>query len=292
MGNKQAYFDYLTRRLDSGESKNVVIATAVDVIRRQLEQKNKVVVLDVGCFSGAMLNRICQELPTATRKGVIWVGIDNDKEAMQHGAEKYGIVTYTEANLEQKLPLVKQYDVIILCNVLHELFPDDDLVVRKSKIGGKYKQIADLLVERGVLILLDGIRPDDSDDEIEVELVNSEWGDNFERLVGEYKAAKLSGERISAKEIKTNKFTLAVFLTKARYLGKEYWDSEAKQLYQYFTAHDFEDMVKTAEMQLERIEPQHLEQDKVREMIEDISIGVELPAKNILVVAKKIGTSN
>lgn len=287
MTDKSAYFDYLTRRLDNGESKNVVISTTIGIIKKLLENRTNLRMLDVGCFSGAMLNRIYRELPEDLRSRMSLMGVDSDREAMQYGGNKYGLITYVEANLEGKIPLVKQFDVIILCNVLHELFPNDDLVKRRNKIKKVYKQLADLLVDGGQLILLDGIKPDDFDSKVKIELISEEWGNKFERLVKEYSAVELYGKRLSAKKVMTDKFALSVFLTKARYLDEEYWKSEAAQLYQYFTARDFEEMVEYAGMKLVLIEPQAVDGNVAGKMIEKISVEVDLPAKNVLVVADK-----
>lgn len=287
MTDRSAYFEYLTRRLDSGESKNIVISTTVETIVKLLKDKKKLQVLDVGCFSGAMLNRIYQELPNDLRNRVHLTGIDSDKEAMRYGAKKYKNIAFFEANLEEKISLVNRFDVVILCNVLHELFPNKSIEVRKDKIKKIYKQISDLLVEGGVLILLDGVKPDDSGRKIEIELVSREWGDKYEKLVNEYMAIKLEGKRLSDKKIMTNIFSLSVFLTKVRYLDKEYWKNEATQLYQYFSKNDFEDMVEDAKMKLVMAEPQYLDKKLVSEMIKSIPTEVDYPAKNILVVAMK-----
>ena len=286
MPDKNAYFDYLTKRLDSGESKNIVISTTVDIISKQLRSKKTTRVLDVGCFSGAMLNRINQELPSNFRDRVSYVGIDSDQDAMQHGSNKYGLITFVQTNLEKKINLVKQYDVIILCNVLHELFPNEEIEIRRERIKSVFQGVSKLLNGEGEIILLDGIRPNDADKEIEIELVNETWRKKFEKLVKEYTAASLTLKNISKNKIKTNKFTLSVFLTKARYLDKEYWTSEAEQLYQYFSAKDFEGMINKSGLHVEEVTPQALEIEKATEMIIISSLSEELPAKNVLIVAK------
>ena len=61
---KDAYTRYLTERLDNGQSKNIVISTTAGLIVQRAQELARVRVLDVGCFSGAMLNRIREEVPT------------------------------------------------------------------------------------------------------------------------------------------------------------------------------------------------------------------------------------
>lgn len=287
MKSKKAYFDYLTRRLDSGESKNVVIATTVDIISRQLKKNNRVKVLDIGCFSGAMLNRIYQELPDGLRKKVDLVGVDSDREAMDYGNSKYRIIKYFGANLEKKIPLTELFNVIIICNVLHELFPESEIKTRVGEINRVFSDISKLLVDGGEIVLLDGIKPDDAKLDIEIEMISEKWGDKFERLLREYEAAELKGERLSDLKIKTNMFTLAVFLTKARYMDEEYWKSESRQLYQFYSVDNFRNMIEKAGLKVECLETQALSEDVLKAMIAPASFQGDLPVKNILIVAKK-----
>lgn len=64
---KSAYEHYLTERLDSGQSQNIVIPITADLIRKRIMEKGTARVIDIGCFSGAMLERVRKELPQKFR---------------------------------------------------------------------------------------------------------------------------------------------------------------------------------------------------------------------------------
>ena len=287
MRSKEAYFDYLNQRLDSGESKNVAIYATVESIERQLQNKERIKVLDVGCFSGAMLNRIFRELSEESQVRIDLFGIDSDIEATEHGRKKYGNIEYWQVNIEDGLDMEGKFDIVMLVNVLHELFPKTNLDARKKKISEVFLDVASLLSDGGEIILLDGLRPDNPNQIVEVTLTSDEWIDRFEKLGNEYAVAELFVQRIGDRQIRTDVLGLAIFITKARYVNEDYWESEAQQLYQYYNHNDFIRLVQDAGLELVRFEPQPLKSEIWKEMIDKVNPDGVFPAKNVLIVARK-----
>lgn len=287
MKSREAYFDYLTRRLDNGESDNVAIYATADSIERQLAKKERVRVLDVGCFSGAMLNRILREVPEDLRERVDLFGVDSDIEAMEHGRKKYGNVEYHSSDIETGIEVEGEFDVILLANVLHELFPNEELGVRRRLVSEVFVGVTTLLADEGEVVMLDGLRPDDPGKLVEVHMVSEDWVRRFERLQREYTAADLSLNRLGGTRVRTNALSLSVLITKARYLDEEYWGSEARQLYQYNDEVAYRRMVEEAGLCVIRFEPQLLKESVWGEMVTRVESGDYLPVKNVLVVSRR-----
>jgi len=285
---KRVYFKYLTERLDSGESKNIVVPTAVNIICKKLKFQKKIKVLDIGCFSGAMLNRIRLNLPDGFKNRVSFIGVDKDKKVLMMGVNRYQNIIFISSDFEKDIPLVSQYDIIIFSNVLHEISSKaKSNKNRKNIVNALIKKIRGLLCTDGNLVILDGLKPKRSNRNVVVKFATSTSCNRYKLFARRYNAIPIQAERISKNKIKTKIGHLAAFLTKARYLNKEYWKNESKQLYQYFTVDEFEELIAANKMVVEKIEPQMFSKNQINKIIDSVDPKIELPAKNILIVAKK-----
>ncbi len=279
LGARAEYFRYLTARLDRGESKNIVISTSADLIKQKLAAQEIVRVLDVGCFSGAMLNRIAHEVGLDHRNRLRLTGVDQDEEVMEIGAGKYPDITYTSADLKGPLPLVAQYDIVILSNVLHEVIDGNGFEKNKSLVYPVFSRITGLLNPGGSIVVFDGLKPDESDKQIIVNFQEESQRQMFEIFAEKYKATRIVIRRYEGKAVSTTVGSLAAFLTKARYLNETYWKSESEQLYQYFTLDDFIQMIEANKLTVDRAEPQHFSPEETNKTIISTEPEIKLPAK-------------
>jgi len=282
---KESYFDYLTKRLDSGESNNIAVSKTIEILKAKLANQERVKILDIGCFSGAMLNRILNGLSEDEKSRVNSVGFDFDIEVMQRGADKYKDIVFICGQIEESFPFIGQFDVVLLSNVLHEISPTKSISNRKNKIKQVFANIVDLLAKSGNVIILDGCKPD-KNNKVIVNFTDDKDTKLFTEFSQKYKALKIKCNVLDG-EITTDEISLTAFLTKARYMDKEYWESESKQLYQYFNENDFLEMFKENNLKVVNCEPQYFSEEQINGLFKSIKPKIQTPAKNILLIAKK-----
>lgn len=284
-----SYYEYLTERMDRGESKNIVIPTAVEQIKHYLKTKSRISVIDVGCFNGAMLNRIRILTPEEMVPLVDFRGADIDEELIADGRIIYPEIIFDQVDLKGSVGHLGQYDVVITANVLHEVISSQgEGVLMKNDIKTALHNIALLTKEDGVLILLDGLKPDNDEEEIIIEHSSSDSYDLFKLFTDRYSAFEVMAEHAGENHTKTRVKDLAAFLTKARYLGEDYWPIESTQIYQYFNREQFYRSFEQAGFNVERFEPQRFPQEHLDGMFCSITPQIEIPAKNVLIVGRKI----
>jgi len=287
---KDAYTRYLTERLDSGESKNIVISTTVDLIIQKAKESDRVRMLDVGCFSGAMLNRIRSEVPVEIRGRVEFVGVDIDEEALGLGRQKYSDLTLVRGEvLGTEFSDLGTFDILVMSNIIHEIIPDGTMVDkdRWAAVDPVISRAGDLLKPNGQLVILDGLRPDEDATEMRVMFSDSRASDLFELFAKEYHGFHIELTKLAENSYITRLKDLAAFLTKARYVGEKYWPIESSQIYQYFTAAQFIETLHAMGLITERLEPQEFDQEHLDSIFSQVESKVVMPAKNVLIVARK-----
>lgn len=287
------YCTYLTRRLDKGISKNPVVKEVEKLIQKTLRKKSIIHIADIGCFSGSLINRIYKNLPTKFRKQVRLTGVDNNKESLVKGKENYQEITFVIGDLLRGIPLIEQYDIVILSNVLHEIYSEkiqkkSSPLIAANTLKSAVQRAVGLLNRDGYLVILEGIKPSFLSSVIVIEFTTSLGLEKFFKFAKEYNAAPIKIEKLPDKKIKTNLGSLAAFLTKVRYLNESYWKQESLELYQFFTAEDFKRILRDEKMKIVKFELQKFSKAEIRKQIKSIKPDVQIPAKNALIVAKKL----
>lgn len=286
---ESAYYVYLTERMDKGESKNIVIPTAAELITKLLLKKPIVRVLDVGCFNGAMLNQIRLNTPTELRQRVYFTGTEIDKSLIENGRKKYPELTFNKIDLDKTLPDLGQHDIVILSNVLHEIIPNPNNGIAdvEKVIHTTLDSISSFMAVQGNLLILDGLRPDNDSEEIEICFTASEPYELYKLFADKYSAFKVQVTDLGGNVVQTRVKDLVAFLTKARYLFEDYWPIESQQIYQYFDTQQFNKALGLSGFTVERFDPQKFTQEHLNSMFTSTNPKIEYPAKNVLIVATK-----
>lgn len=284
---KEAYFRYLTERLDNSQSKNIVISTSVDLILQKAQEVDNVRVLDIGCFSGAMLNRIRNEVSEEVRKRIEFVGIDADQEALALGKAKYRGLTLISRNLDETFDGLGKFDIAIMSNVLHEAISDKADTDYQEIVTSMLAKTRDLTNEGGHLIILDGLRSENDLYRVKLSFATPQMKDTFLFFAKEYSAFPIETIDLGDGFIQTRIKDLAAFLTKARYLQEKYWPIESTQIYQFFTAGQFESALQSSGFEVEQMEPQVFTQEHLEDIFSFVDPKISFPVKNILIVARR-----
>lgn len=286
---ESAYYVYLTERMDKGESKNIVIPTAVELIIKHLQNELIVKVLDVGCFNGAMLNQIRLNTPAELRQRVFFTGAEIDESLIEDGRKKYPELGFNKIGLDKTSPDLGQHDIVILSNVLHEVIPNPNNGIAdvEKAIHTTLDRVSSFMTVRGDLLILDGLRPDNDREETKICFAASEPYELYKLFADRYSAFKVQVTDLGGNVIQTRVKDLAAFLTKARYLFEDYWPIESQQIYQYFDTQQFNKALGLLGFTVERFDPQKFTQEHLDSMFTSTNPKIEYPAKNVLIVATK-----
>lgn len=286
---ESAYYTYLTERMGKGESKNIIIPTAVDLIKKHLLNKPTARLLDIGCFNGTMLNQIRLNTTENLRHRVQYSGAELDESLIKDGKHKYPDLKFERIDLDRPLPDMGQYDIVILSNVLHEIIPNEENIDIESVVGKTIDKVSLLTTTGGDLLILDGLKPNNDNEEVKVCFASDDIYKLYKFFAKKYSAFKIQvANNIRPNTIQTRIKDLAAFMTKARYLFEDYWSIESKQIYQYFNQQQFTQIIEKSGFRVQRFEPQRFTQEYLNNLFSSISPYIEYPAKNVLIVASKI----
>lgn len=280
------YFKYLTQKLDKNLSKNPVVSEVENLIKSIAPQEEIVKVLEIGCFTGSLINRIYQNLDSELKGKVKTIGIDSDLEALKRGVKKYSEITFVYGQLCKNLPLFPQYDIVILSNILHEVYSGNKNQSPKLKVNNAIKESIKLLNDHGCLVILDGIKPENPQKRILLHTENPVSFNKFLNFSKEYKALRIKAKVLGENQIETVVESLSAFLTKSRYMEESYWEQESNQLYQYFTEKDFRKILTKLGMEIIRLEQIKFEKKEIENQFTLIKPKIDFPPKNALIVAK------
>lgn len=284
---KRAYHAYLTRKVDRGV-KNIVVDTTTKILLTKISQSNRQVrVADIGCFTGSIANRIYHDLPSSIRKKTEFFGLDKNKKIIALASRQRPHISFMKYDLSKKPVRIKPFQVIILSNVLHELYSEKlpDIEHAKRSVVQAIRNIRNLMSPDGYLVVLDGILPDNSDQSIKIEFLSKHGLREFIRFSQSDYISHITCRKLGGNVIETTIAGLASYLTKARYLKKDYWNQESQQVYQYFTANDFRKTLLSMGIQPEEIIPQPIAQ--VDKKLRILTPNIEVPPKNILIKARR-----
>lgn len=274
---KASYFEYLTQELDAG-IKNVVVDTARQAVHKRLkEESGSVKIADVGCFTGSVINQIYTGLPEELRNRISLFGLDNDEEILVNAFKARPHINFVRCDIIDPPSFNKVFHVVILSNVLHEVYSSKLPNKRQAKNAVKSSlfHIQEMLAPGGEIILLDGLMPENANQRVVLELTEPEFARFFSFSQSNY-IEPIRFRELRDFRIETDLRSLAAFLTKARYLEKGYWQQEAQQAYQYFTFEEFSNALLEADFIIEEVLLQSVNQNNAM-----------LPPKNVLIRARK-----
>lgn len=248
-----SYFKHLTERLDKGTSKSPILSAVVNLCKLHGFTKNSPLqIIDIGCFSGSMLNRILMNLPDKIRPCVSCVGVDENYEPLILGSRRYPTINFTCSSLKHSLPFKQVFHIAIISNVLHELFSakklkSDSDSVSKMHVQRALAQICQIITPNGYLVIEDGVMPSEPDRIVLLELKEKATRDKFIFFSREF-AFPTSISFIEENLVKISLRDLSAFMTKAKYFSERFWPIEATQVYQFMTKDEFHASLTSAGM--------------------------------------------
>lgn len=284
---KKSYHKYLTEKLDRG-AKNIVVEIATKILLKIFNKSAKQIrIADIGCYTGSIINRVYLNLPENIRKITTFVGLDRDKKITEFASRQRPHISFMQSDLTKNPPNIKPFQIVILSNVLHELYSEKlpNIEEAKSSVIKALHNVRKFMTDNGYLVILDGVLPNNFNQLINIKFFSKREFNKFIDFSKSNYIIPIICKRVGGNILQTTIGNFAAFLTKARYLKEDYWPQEAKQMYQYFTIDEFKETLLDAGIEIEEIIPQPVQQ--VENKLRIIDSNIEIPSKNILIKARR-----
>ncbi|MCE1255347.1 MAG: class I SAM-dependent methyltransferase [Anaerolineae bacterium] len=254
MPENESFWDfYWETRLLSMENlgKRAAILAASRLIRRLSAQNGRPLrLLELGCGEGQVIGalleahaRVCAESAS--------VGIDYNAQSLARCRSDYPALKVIQGDFTDPLLLnpLGEFDLVLLVNALHEVFSDCfsaslghiDVTVGKQKVEQALAAATACLAPGGWLVLFDGLEPD-GDPELKVHprFHNMQARREFDTFALEYTPFNIVyRETANPLVLELSQHDFTRYITKSIFLGKQLWQSERRQSYQYFTTQEF-----------------------------------------------------
>ncbi len=280
------YYDYLTE-IEKGK-KNPVINFLVTLLNsNQYQTQKQINIADFGCFNGTMLDQIYRLLPKEVKSRIKLYGYDHDTNMLNEGRKRFPHITLSNVDIKNNININQTHGLIILSNILHEVYSETDSHDTGIKaVGQSLKIIGKTLDSGGDLIWLDGLKPNDSQRIVTVTFSNNKQLTDLYLLKASNYRLPVSFTKNKDGSINISLLDLGTYLTKAKYLHRDFWESEAQQIYQYLTLDEYITILNKCGFRVLQSIPQAPNIELKLTIIEPL--GLDLPAKSILIHAQKI----
>lgn len=287
VSNNNAYHEYLTE-IERGKD-NLVIKYTTEAINSRLANfAGPINIVDIGSYNGAMLNGIYMRLPESLRKKVQLYGFDFEDEILGEGRRKHPHINFQHYDITKPTSNGTSFDLAILSNILHEVYSGH---IRDHKAGTLAVQnalgnVVKMIKEGGYIVLMDGMKPTTGDQLVTLDITKDNIRRDLQIFSQNTYVTPISYRLTENGFIKITLEDLAIFLSKAKYMHRGFWDLESRQVYHYFTEEEFRTQMDIASLKIVDFLPQHFDNTIGIEMVEPQ--GIILPAKNTLIFAQKV----
>lgn len=191
-----------------------------------------------------------------------------------------------------------KFDVVLLVNVLHEVFSsaysdergEIDVPLGKLRVDQALIDAASCLTPLGNLILFDGLEPDgDPDQRVRVRLLSTWARDEFEMFVREYRPFHITYQEMDDPFcIELSQHDFIRYIDKSIFLGKQLWETERLESYQYFSKEEFRSAFAKHGMEIIDLETFTVNGEKWRKRVEIIPPEAGFPQEHVLIVAQRV----
>jgi SAM-dependent methyltransferase len=297
---------YWEARLQSMENlgKNVAIQAASRLIRNLSQQiDHPIRLLELGCGEGQVIGELLKAHTRIIDRDRS-LGVDYNSQSLVNCQKDYPALLVQQADFTDPafLKNLGQFDIILLVNVLHEVFsngysPEEgevDIPVAKQQVEQVLVETASCLGPEGWLVLFDGLEPaGDPEQLIQLHFLESHARSDFEVFAHQYQPFHISFTQLSApQDIELSLRDFTRYITKSIFLGKPLWQSERLESYQYFTEQEFRLTFNRLGLKICELRTLTMNEEKWRGNVEIITEGIDFPAEHILILAQPESVSH
>ena len=280
--------------------KREAILAAAGLIQRLSQQAGRPLrVLEPGCGEGQVIGTLADGLAQYCAVNDV-IGIDYLAQSIARCRRDFPGLQFLEGDFTDPLVLagLKQYDLILLVNTLHEVFSagyseelgEVDVPAAKQSVERALSGLVDRLAPGGWLLLFDGVEPPgDLSERLEIRFFDRQARADFETFAREYVPFKITcRETGHPLQIELSRRDFTRYITKSIFLRKHLWQSERKESYQYFTQEEFQSLFPRLGLRIVHMRTLTMNEEKWRRLVEIVTPGVNFPQEHILIEAQRV----
>lgn len=295
------YWDlFWETRLHSMENqgKQAAIQAASRLIRNLSQQMDHPIrLLELGCGEGQVIGELMKAHSQLVDRNAS-LGVDYNPTSLARCRKDYPGLHVHEADIKDPAFLngIGQYEIIILVNVLHEVFSSEfspelgevDIHSGKRQVELALQRVAACIAPGGWLVLFDGLEPAaELFRLIQIHFVDPHLRANFEIFARQYQPFHISFKQLNDPldlELSLRDFTR--YITKSIFLGKPLWQTERLESYQYFTEKEFRSAFDRSGLTIHDLQTLTMNEDKWQSNVEILTPNVDFPVEHILILAQ------
>jgi SAM-dependent methyltransferase len=283
--------------------KRAAILAASELIRLLPQHFNHPLrLLELGCGEGQVIGTLLDahfQLCAIQSS----VGVDYNAQSLAHCQRDnpgLGCVKgdFTNPNL---LAGLGKFELVLLVNALHEVFSDSfslelgeiDVPVAKQRVEQALAGAASCLEPGGWLVVFDGLEPPGDPHQIlRIRFRDHQVRQEFKNFVEQYHPFRIAYREVEdplCVELSQRDFTR--YITKSIFLGKQLWETERLQSYQYFTEEEYRAAFARHGLEISRLRTLTMNDEKWRYRVEIDTSGFKFPDEHVLILARRVATS-
>ena len=284
--------------------KRAAILAASKLMRLHAQQADHPLrLLELGCGEGQVIGtlldahfQLCADQTS--------VGVDYDAVSLARCQRDYPGLRCVEGDFTDAglLAGLGKFELVLLVNALHEVFSDSfstelgeiDFPAAKQRVEHALAGAVSCLEPGGWLVLFDGLEPPGDPRQIlRMRFRDYQVRQEFESFVEQYHPLRITyrdGDDPLCVELSRRDFTR--YITKSIFLGKQLWESERLQSYQYFTEEEYRAAFARQRLEIFELRTLTMNEEKWRYRVEIETSGFKFPDEHVLILAQQVAPSN
>ena len=279
--------------------KRAAILAVSGLIRRLAQGVDRPLrLLELGCgegqIIGALLDAHAQLCTIQASVGVDYYAPSLVNCRRDHPGLRCVEGDFTDPHLLAELG---KFDIVLLVNALHEVFSDCiapesgevDVPAAKQRVEEALAGAAGCLEPGGWLVLFDGLEPPgDPRQTVRIRFHDHQGRQDFENFAQRYRPVRITYRQVEDRlcvALSQRDFTR--YITKSIFLGKQLWETERLQSYQYFTEGEYRAAFARQGLDISELRTLTVNEEKWRRLVEILTPGVSFPDEHILILARR-----
>jgi SAM-dependent methyltransferase len=294
------YWDIRLQELEDLGKREAILAVS-QLIRRLAERPDQPVrLLELGCGEGQIIGPLV-EAHAQVRSINASCGVDYSHRSIEKCRSDYPALQFIDGDFTEpdRMAGLGQFEIVLLVNALHEVFSAcysaeiGEVAVNQAK--QRVEQALAVAVEHlapgGYLALFDGLEPPgDTQVPVRIRFLHWQARRRFDTFAREYQPFRISyresGDPFLV-ELSMRDFTR--YITKSIFLGKQLWQKERLESYQYFNETEFCEAFTRLGLAISELRTLTVNYEKWCSEVKIETPGVDFPAEHIMILAQVPG---
>lgn len=255
--------------------------------------------LELGCGEGQVIGALLDGHSQVCDRRTS-LGIDYNPQLVASCRKNFPGLRVEQADFTDPILLngLGQFEIVLLVNVLHEVFSSGysaelgevDVQAAKQRVEVTLRKIAGCLAPGGWLVLFDGLEPaGDPGELLHLHFLDQQARLDFDTFAHQYHPFHISFTQLnSPMDVQLTRRDFTRYITKSIFLGKQLWQTERLESYQYYTEQEFRTALEKSGLSAKEVQILTMNDHKWRNRVEIITPGIDYPDEHILILAQSL----